>query len=136
MTEQIIPTKGKRILIIDDDRFFIELMKIILSQEGYEVLTACHGKEGMKILNTETVDLIIVDLIMPEMDGLAFLHWLRQEAKLTILTLVQTGMAKATTEAEVMAAGATALTYKPIKASDLVAKIKEMEQVCNSLIKT
>lgn len=125
MTEQ---TKtARRILIIDDDRFFIKLMNIILSQEGYDVVTACHGKDAIKILTKETVDLIVVDLMMPEMDGIEFLYWLRQEAKLSTPTLVQTGMAKASIEAEAMAAGATAFIYKPLKAPDLIAKIKELE---------
>ncbi|MCF7970134.1 MAG: response regulator [Methylococcaceae bacterium] len=126
MTEQVM-MKGKRILIIDDDRFLIKLMHRLLSQEGYDVLTACHGKDAIKILSKETVDFIVVDLMMPEMDGIEFLYWLRQEAKLTLPTLVQTGMVKASIESQVMAAGATALIYKPIKSADLIAKIKEME---------
>jgi len=126
MTNKIV-TNGKRILIIDDDPFFIKLMQMILLKEGYEVFTASQGKDAITILTAETVDLIVLDLMMPEMDGMEFLHWLRQDAKLTIPTLVQTGMAKASTEVDVMNAGATALIYKPIKAPDFVAKIQELE---------
>ncbi|NOQ36475.1 MAG: response regulator [Methylococcaceae bacterium] len=118
---------AKRILIIDDDKFFIRLMDMALKQSGYEVLLALQGKEAIEILKQQTVDMIIVDLMMPELDGLGFLHWLRQEAKLDTPTLVQTGMAKASTEEEVKAAGGSALIYKPVKVPQLIAKVKELE---------
>ncbi|MDQ7089471.1 MAG: response regulator [Methylococcales bacterium] len=116
----------KRILIIDDDKFFIKLMNMALTQSGYEVLLAMQGNEAIDVLKHQSVDLIIVDLMMPELDGLGFLHWLREEKHLNIPTLVQTGMATESTEIEVKAAGATALLYKPVKVIDLIAKIKEL----------
>ncbi len=119
---------AKRILIIDDDQFFIKLMEMALMRNGYEVLLATQGNEGIEILKQQKVDMIIVDLMMPELDGLDFLHWVRQEAKLSTPTLVLTGMTRENTEQEVKAAGATTLLYKPVKVPELIAKVKELEQ--------
>lgn len=102
-------------------------MYMILSQEEYEVLTARYGKSTKKILNNEAVDLIVVNLTVPEMDDIEFLHWLRPKSTLTTSTLVPTGIAKVTTKAKVMAAGTTALICKPLKAPDLLVQIKPME---------
>jgi len=121
--------RTRRILIIDDDVFIVRLMSLILTKSEYEIISASSGKEAIVILAEQPVDMIIADLMMPEMDGLAFLHWLRQEATLSTPTLILTAMATPDTEKQVMAAGATALLYKPIKVSDLLTKIKQLEQL-------
>jgi CheY-like chemotaxis protein len=121
--------RHRRILLIDDDVFIVRLLSLILTKSEYEIISARNGKDAIAILSEQPVDIIIVDLMMPEMDGLAFLHWLRQEANLTTPTLVLTGMVTPDTEKQVMAAGATGLIYKPIKVSDLLPKIIQLEQL-------
>lgn len=116
----------KRILLIDDDAFIIRMLSLVLEVSGYQILSAKNGKEAMNILAGQAVDMIILDLMMPEMDGIAFLHWLRKEANITLPTLVLTGMTTADTESQVLAAGATDLIHKPIKKDDLLAKIKPL----------
>lgn len=103
------------------------MMEMTLKKAGYKTLIANQGKEAIEILSTESIDLIVVDLMMPEMDGLGFLYWLREEARLKIPTLVQTGMVKPDTEKRVMDAGANAVIFKPIKADVLVDKMMKME---------
>lgn len=121
-------SNAKKILIIDDDNFLIKLMEMSLKSEGYEVVTANHGKKAIEILSDNPqVDMIVVDLMMPELDGLSFLHWLRKEAKLTIPTLVQTGMANEKIKQQAKDAGSTALINKPVKVPVLLEKIKELE---------
>lgn len=122
-------TDAKKILIIDDDTFLIKLMEMALTKSGYQVVSASQGKEAIEIVKRESVDLIVVDMMMPEMDGLGFLQWLRQEGKLGIPTLVQTGMASPKMEQQVMDAGANALIYKPVKVPTLIEKIKELEKL-------
>lgn len=60
-----------RILVIDDNVKFLEMMRTILENERYEVVTASNGKDGIDIYSREPVDLVITDLIMPEKDGAA-----------------------------------------------------------------
>lgn len=122
--------KIKRILIIDDDKFLIQMMEVILTKAGYTVISASQGKMGVDILNRvnrNLLDLIIVDLMMPEMDGLAFLNWLRNEEKLSIPALVLTGMTTSMTTEKAMVAGAAAILHKPLRAAELIAKINEIE---------
>ncbi len=58
-----------RILIIDDDKAILSFLKERLIYEGFNVLTAINGKEGMKLFNDNQVDLVITDIIMPDKDG-------------------------------------------------------------------
>lgn len=121
----------KTVLIIDDDKFLIRVMEMALRKADFKVISAGQGKQAIEILSEEEmkVDMIVLDLMMPEMDGLGFLHWLRQEAELKIPTLVQTGMVKPDTEQQVMQAGADALIFKPIKLPSFIAKVKELEKL-------
>ncbi len=122
--------KKTRILIIDDDALMQELLVLALEMNDFEVFAANDGAQGIKLLEDLTLrnslDLIMVDLMMPVMDGLRFLRWLRQEAKITIPVLVLTGMNRPTTLKDVMDAGATDLVYKPINVPELMDKLKQM----------
>ena len=71
----------KKILIVEDDGDFQDIYQLYLRGESYEVLTASNGKEGLAVLEKETPDLIILDLIMPVMDGEEFYVRLREQVK-------------------------------------------------------
>ena len=119
----------KRILLIDDDQLLAGLLTLNLIKEKYEVTLDHNGAETIGILSEQSVDMIIVDLMMLKMYGLAFLNWLRLQAKATIPALVLTGMTTTNTEQPVISAGGTALLCKPIKVPALLAKIKQLEQL-------
>ena len=59
-----------KILVCDDDREIVEAIDIYLTQEGYEVLKAYDGEEALKVLQSEKVDLLIIDVMMPRLDGI------------------------------------------------------------------
>ena len=71
----------KKILIVEDDSDFQDIYQLYLQGESFQVLTALNGKEAVAILEKETPDLIILDLIMPVMDGEEFYAWLRGQEK-------------------------------------------------------
>ncbi|PPD39231.1 MAG: hypothetical protein CTY16_19390 [Methylobacter sp.] len=119
----------RRILLIENDVFFVGLLSLVLTKSGYGIISANNGKDAIKVLSEQPVDLIILDLMMPEMDGLAFLHWLREEANATTPAIVLTGMVAADTEQHVLEAGGDALLYKPIQFPELLSKIKQIEQL-------
>ncbi len=121
----------KTILIIDDDPFVIDAMSAVLETAGYLIHSAHDGQIATEILSQENVDLIVVDLMMPIMDGLAFLRWLRKDAGLTIPALVQTAMYRPETESLVMLAGANGIIYKPCIARELVTSVRELETLLN-----
>jgi DNA-binding response OmpR family regulator len=72
---------SKKILIIEDDSDFQDIYSLFLQGESYQVLPANNGKEGLAVLEKETPDLIILDLIMPVMDGEEFYVRLRENKK-------------------------------------------------------
>ncbi len=67
-----------KVLIIDDDRAATDLVEIILESEGYHVLKAFHGKDGLELAASEKPDIILLDLIMPEMSGVSVAYQLKQ----------------------------------------------------------
>jgi DNA-binding response OmpR family regulator len=71
----------KTILIVEDDSDFQDIYQLYLQGESFQVLAAQHGKAAMEVLEKETPDLIILDLIMPVMDGEEFYVWLRAQEK-------------------------------------------------------
>ena len=77
----ILPRADRRtpsVLVIDDDRAAVDLIQVILENEGYRIFKSFHGKEGVEIAARERPDLIILDLIMPEMSGFSVAYQLKQ----------------------------------------------------------
>lgn len=73
-------TKTKRILVIDDEATALDLLRRILESEGYEVLLAGNGAEGIRLFRSQPCDLVITDMVMPVKDGLQTILELRKEA--------------------------------------------------------
>lgn len=83
---------AKKILLIDDNRLTREINGSVLEQAGYKTVTAGDGREGLKKLEEEKIDLIILDLIMPDIDGFEFLtlykkNPLTQDIPVVVLTI-------------------------------------------------
>jgi PAS domain S-box-containing protein len=93
---RIVPSAGRRrptVLVIDDDRAATDLIQVILENEGYRVLKAYQGKDGVELAARERPDLIILDLIMPEISGFNVAHQLKQiPATRTIPIIILTSM--------------------------------------------
>ena len=71
-------TKERTILIVDDEGSMRHMLRMVLEKEGYQVLEASHGLQGLEVLSRATVDLVLCDIRMPEMDGIAFLRELER----------------------------------------------------------
>lgn len=70
----------KKLLIVEDETFLLDVLKEHLSKEGFHVVTARDGEEGLGAALTEKPDLILLDIIMPRMDGMTMLRKLREDA--------------------------------------------------------
>ncbi len=81
----------EKILVVDDERNIVELMKFNLKKEGYEVATAFDGMEALRVAREEKPDLIILDLMMPELGGLDVCKTLRKESKVPIIIVTAKG---------------------------------------------
>ena len=71
----------KRILIVDDEQELLDVIQLILNLNGYETLTAYGGAECLNVLAQQTVDLVILDIMMPEVDGWEVLRQLKSQGK-------------------------------------------------------
>ena len=76
----MIASTGKKILIVDDDADNIELLNILLAEEGYEVVSAYNGVEALRKVTTAFFNVILLDIRMPGMDGMQVLEKLKEES--------------------------------------------------------
>jgi len=77
-----------KILCVEDEPQMIDLIKLILETEGYEVIGAEGGQEGLKLMRSEQPDLILLDLMMPEMDGGDVFHHMKEEVELRDIPVI------------------------------------------------
>lgn len=84
----------KAILIIEDDKQLGEALSQKFQKEGFEVLLAENGKYALDILKTRDVDMITLDLMMPEMDGITFLYKLKNDLQKEIPTIILTNLSE------------------------------------------
>ena len=112
----------KKVLIIDDDPDFVTMSKEILSHGGYEVYTAGSGVEGMKKVRDISLDLILLDVLMPNKDGLEVLYELRNEfldiGEVPIIMV--TGKKEMESIFQARGFGASGYIIKPFSAKELL----------------
>lgn len=81
------PTKGgKKILIVEDERPLAHALELKFTHEGYDVTIATDGEEGLKVANASKFDMILLDLIMPQMDGFTFMEQLKKKSPVIVLS--------------------------------------------------
>ena len=110
------------ILVVDDDREIVDSIGIFLSGEGYKVLKAYDGFEALDILSENEVHLMILDIMMPKLDGIKTLMKLRESRNIPVILL----SAKSEDADKILGltAGADDYVTKPFNPSELVARVK------------
>ena len=115
----------KKILAIDDENDVLVIIKSALKSEGYDVLTANNGYDGLAIAQDDKPDLILLDLMMPEMDGFEVLENLRDnETTMDIPVIVLTGLSERGKIREALDKGVNYYIMKPFEYHDLISKVK------------
>ncbi len=79
---------GKKILVVDDDADFSQLLQFDLKKNGYTVVGACNGEEGLVKAASEKPDLIVLDIKMPKMDGYTFVRKLKKDLDMKSIPLI------------------------------------------------
>jgi CheY-like chemotaxis protein len=120
------PRPRQKVLVIDDDPTMRMLLKMGLGSHDYDCLEAEHGKAAQALLQTHRPDLILVDLLMPVMDGLAFLHWLRQTAQDSTPVVALTNMNTPEITQEALSIGANAFVRKPLHLNELLEVMNQL----------
>lgn len=110
------------ILVCDDDKEIVEAIDIYLTQEGYEVFKAYDGQEALEVLKKESVDLLVIDVMMPRLDGIRATLKIREENNIPIIIL----SAKSEDADKILGlnVGADDYVTKPFNPLELVARVK------------
>lgn len=117
----------KRILIIDDEPDLVKMIEVRLKQSGREVLIAQDGQEGLAIARRERPDLILLDLMLPKMDGYKVCRMLKFDKKYKNIPIVMlTARGQEADRALALEAGADAYITKPYQHDVVLAKIAEL----------
>jgi two-component system, chemotaxis family, response regulator PixG len=126
-----IPAIAKRVLIVDDDRNIREIVSMCLHKlKGWDILTAASGQEGLIEIATTIPDAIVLDLMMPEMDGLAFLRQLRAQSPTKIIPVILlTASRHIPSSQRLQELGVVDTISKPFLPIDLVRQIDRVLEV-------
>lgn len=115
-----------RILIVDDDEIFGKVLEQILLRQGYEIVRAHNGKEALRRYNRRTIDLVLTDLIMPDLEGIELIMELqRQDSGIKIIAMSGGGRGAPSEYLPIARQlGAVQTLAKPFSNEELIAVIK------------
>ena len=118
---------GKRVLVIDDEENLRHYLQMVLGEAGYQVETASDGKEALEKIQHQTWDIILCDIRMPRMDGMAFLKQAKAKG-LEGTIIMMSAYGTVDTAVEAMKIGAYDYVSKPFNADEIVLTIKKAEE--------
>ncbi len=113
---------GRKILVVDDEKNIVDLIAYNLKKEGYEVITASDGKQGYDLAISEDPELILLDIMMPKMDGFEVCKKIREKYKTPIIML--TARAEEIDKVLGFEFGADDYVTKPFSVRELMARVK------------
>ena len=125
----------KRLLLIDDDPNLILLVRDYLEFRGYEVMTADNGREALDMLSQDLPDMIVCDIMMPEMDGYALIENVRQDPRTSwIPVLFLSARGQSQDRIKGLNLGADVYMVKPFEPEELVAQVESSLKQTNRLL--
>jgi two-component system, OmpR family, alkaline phosphatase synthesis response regulator PhoP len=125
----VVNQMRKKILIVEDNTELLELLRLALRQAGFRASTATNGLEALKKARALSPDLIVLDLVLPELDGFAVCEHLRRDpATATTPVIMLTGLTSSMTRYAGMESGANEYVTKPVTPSHLVSRIEHWLQ--------
>lgn len=124
VVEDVSP-ESARILVVDDTELNVQVLSDILTRKGYQVVTAASGAEGLEVLASEKPDLVLLDVLMPEMNGYEVCRRIRANPDTTTLPVVLvTALDPGEERVKGIEAGADDFLTKPINRAELLARVR------------
>ncbi len=114
--------KKTKILVVDDEKEIADLLEIYLISDGFEVLKAYNGEEGLRILEQEKVDLMLLDVMMPGIDGLEMCRRVREDKNIPII--IVSAKSQELDKILGLSTGADDYVSKPFNPLELMARVK------------
>ena len=116
---------AKTVLVVDDSRLTLDVTGFIISSAGYTVLTALAGLEALEIMDRNAVDLAIIDINMPGMDGYTLIRKIRSDKVFgEVPIIIMTTEAEARDKQKGFEAGANTYLIKPVQPDEIIAQIQ------------
>jgi DNA-binding response OmpR family regulator len=120
-------TDGKKILIIDDDPEILDLLRLYFKAVNYEVIESQEGLRGLELARTLSPDLIILDILLPEISGLKMCRILKRDKETkNIPIIILTALSDEETKIESLESYANAFISKPIDKKAIIDKVSEL----------
>lgn len=116
----------KKILVVDDDKILCDAIEFTLASDGFDVITAEDGFSALKVIDNQMLDLIICDIMMPNLSGLSLLSILKQYNCSKIPVILISSLDKADVISSSLGLGATDFITKPINFEELSCKVKKL----------
>jgi DNA-binding response OmpR family regulator len=115
------PSKGS-VLVVDDDKHILRMMQLVLEMEGYKVINAVDGESALEIFETQSPELVLLDIKIPGIDGYTVCRRIREFSQVPIIMITAKGEVEE--KAEGLDAGADDYITKPFSVRELMARIK------------
>ena len=126
------PSTGKlspfTVLIVDDNRDFVEFLNLLLSHDGFAVRRSFDGAQGIEGGRDQDVDLVILDVMMPKLDGLTVCRELKQ-IRPSLPVILLTAKDDISTRAEAMTLGVSEFLAKPVNIEDFLTRVRTQCQI-------
>jgi adenylate cyclase len=118
-----------KILVVDDIPENVRLLEAVLVPRGYEVVSALNGKEALGLVESEKPDLILLDVVMPEMDGYAVCNRLRENEETAVLPVIMVTSSIGLEKTKAIEAGADDFIPKPFNHDELVTRVRSLLRI-------
>lgn len=120
-------TKQATILVVDDDEFNLKLLNRMLTIEGHAVRTAASGKEALASVKEQLPDLVLLDVMMPDIDGFEVVSRLRADPRSRSIPIIMvTALEDCEANCQGLAAGADDVLTKPVSRTELQVRVKKL----------
>jgi two-component system, cell cycle response regulator len=114
-----------KILVVEDEVTTLKLIKIVLQREGYQIVTATSGSEGLRKAQEFKPDHMILDIVLPGMDGFQVCQYLRREPETAEMPVIMfSGLDRPSEQQRAFEAGGDDYLTKPVKMADLLEKVR------------